>query len=82
MRCCIGTIQDIKHEDAKIRFHILERVTAVNKRVVECVTTARFTGEIPAPGSLVEADAEDTPANPALLVTHLEVLERARPSAG
>jgi len=51
----------------------------MNKRVVECVTAPQFTGEIPAAGSLIEADAEDTAVGLALLVTHIEVLERANP---
>jgi len=77
MRCCIGTIQDIKRDEAGIRFHILERKTVVNLRVVECVTAPKVTGEIPAPGSLVEADAQDALAGLGLSVTHLQVLERA-----
>jgi len=79
MKCCIGTIQNIRHAEARIHFHILERVTVLNGRLVECVTHSKFTGEMPAPGSLVEADAEDAPTGLGLSVTRLEVLERAAP---
>ena len=75
MRCCIGTIQDIKREGNRIHFRIRERVTIVHERDVACVTAPRFTGEIPAPGSLVEADAEDQPSGSELSVRHIELLE-------
>ena len=81
VRCCIGTIQEIKREGARIHFHIRERESVLHEREVACVTALRFTGEIPPAGSLVEADPEDVAAGSELSVTHLEVLER-RPSQG